>query len=281
MKVSPSMLKTFGDCALQGKYKYVDRLPDDQTGSSAHWGTSLHHAAEMFIKGSLDKDAAVREFTEYYDSVTPDYWNRRTSYTNQKDTGKRVIEDYVDNYNWERRTPIAAEHRFMVDIGEHQISGIVDLIDVWDDPIELIITDLKSGARPKGGAIGMQLNVQFTSYIYASLKKEFWTGYPGQEDKYPGMPNGEALFEAFQDVPRKGIWYDLKKNQEVDVGPRGEQDFGRLYRIIEQIDRAIEYEVFVPSVNADWCEYCFVKDTLCPVIPEGLFEQSVEIGQKS
>ena len=260
MKFSPSKIRAFGDCALNAKFKYVDNLPT-KTGSSAHWGTSLHHALEQFAI-TEDIDLAIEEFIKYYDSVTPDYWNRRTNYTGQKDMGKRILEDFAETDRWTHNVPVGAEFRFMVDIGEHQLSGIIDLLEVTKDLSEVIITDYKSGARPN--LDNLHLNIQMTAYDFASKQKEFWTGYPGQEDKYPGVPNGEEIYEKLIDVPRKVIWYDLKKNQAVDVGPRGDRDYARMYRAMEQIARAIEHEVFIPSISGDNCGWCDFQD-ICPV----------------
>ncbi len=268
MKFSPSQIKAFGECALQAKFKYVDRLPT-KLGSSAHWGTSLHQALEHYVDHQ-DVQKAIEEFVEYYSSVTPDYWNRRTSFTGHVDTGKKILEDFADSNKWDDRIPIAAEHRFMVDIGDHQLSGIVDLLDVSSDLSELRIVDYKSGARPTKE--NLYLNVQFTAYLYASEQKEFWTGYPGQTDRYPGLPNGEELYELFLTKKRKGIWYDLKKNEEIDVGPRAFRDYARLYRAMEMIALAIENEVFIPSISAQTCGFCDFQD-ICPVY----FENELEI----
>jgi hypothetical protein len=587
VKFSPSKIRAFGECALQAKFKYVDNLPT-KTGSSAHWGTSLHHALEHYTNNE-DIDEAIQEFIDYYDSITPDYWNRRTSYTAQKDMGKRILEDFADSSKWTDNLPIAAEYKFMVDVGDHQLSGIVDYLDVtrdfsalriidykglaldtplptptgwttmgqveegddligsngetckvlyksavhrnptyvmkfedgseiicdhehrwnvisgreekaktlttkeileslrspngqrqhrivnaaplslpeaslpihpyvlgywlgdgkhtsseitsaegetWDNissfgyatgsdtgsnlnsetrtvygisaelrslglrgnkhvPIQYLRSSLQqrldllrgmmdsdgnynkirkqavfvntnkrladavfelaaslgfkpskwSGKYSGFGVSGTQyriqftptaslnpfmlsrkanlvrashpvtatrrvikdvipvdtvetqcigvdspdqtylcgqamipthnsgmrpnldnlyLNIQFTAYDYASWQKEFWTGYPGQKDKYPGLPNGQGIWEALQDVPRQGIWYDLKKNQEIDVGPRGEKDYARMYRAMEQIARAVEHEVYVPSISGDTCGFCDFQD-ICPV----------------
>lgn len=261
------MIKSYGECALQARFKYIDRLPT-KLGSSAHWGTSLHLALEHYVDHQ-DIQKAIEEFVTYYDSVTPDYWNKRTSYTGQLDMGKKILEEFADSYKWDDRVPIAQEHRFMVDIGEHQLSGIVDLLEVSEDFTELRIVDWKSGARPTKE--NLYLNVQFSAYLFASEQKEFWTGYPGQEDRYPGLPNGEELYETLVDAKRRGIWYDLRKNEEIDVGKREFKDYARLYRAMEMIAKAVEHEVYVPSISAATCGFCDFQE-ICPVYFENRLE---------
>lgn len=260
MKFSTSMIKEFGTCALRGKFRYIDGLPD-QTGSSAVFGSAVHAGLEAFHLGA-DLAEAQRVFLDYLDNNEPDYWNRRTTYTGFKSKGLQMIEDYVSARRWSESTILAAEMRFMVDMGEHQLSGIVDYLEVPDDMSYLKIGDLKSGKKPNMD--NLHLDLQFSVYDWASRQPEFWMGYKGQEDKYPGLPNGEELYEIFKDVPRKLVWYDLRGNREIDVGERTERDYGRLYRCCEQIARAVEYEVFIPTVNGDNCTWCSYQD-VCPV----------------
>jgi len=122
----------------------------------------------------------------------PDYWNRMTSFTGYMDKGPKMIADYIDQRKWATGKIIASEKRFMVDFGEHQLSGIIDYMELAHDHSELHIGDLKTGARPIMDAL--YLNIQMTTYHWATLQKEFWTGYPGEEDKYSGFENGEELY---------------------------------------------------------------------------------------
>ena len=78
------------------------------------------------------------------------------------------------------------------------------------------------------------------------------------------MINGEELWERFKDIPRKTIWYDLKKNQDVIIPPHNDLDYGRLYRSMEQISRAVDLEVFVPNISGDSCSWCSYQE-ICPV----------------
>lgn len=271
MKFSPSQFKTWSKCSLQGRYKYVEKLGEWSTGSSAHFGSSIHAGLELFHNGGTEEEA-IEEFLRYFHSIEPDYWNRTTSYTKFKDAGPKMIKEYIESYKWTTKVTLGVEFRFMVDFGEHQLSGIVDHLYTDPDYSKLVISDIKTGAKPNMDTL--HLDVQWTAYDWASRQKEFWCGYPGEEEKYTGLENGEELWEIFKEKPRENIWYDMRKNKPVNVGDRGELDYGRLYRLAEQVARAVEYEVFVPNISADSCTFCDFTD-ICPVY----FEKPVEINK--
>ena len=151
----------------------------------------------------------------------------------------------------------------MVDIGEHQVSGIVDAIELPHDHSSLDLIDFKTGRKPIMDAL--HLDIQFSLYLYASYQREFWEGHPDEPEKYSGIEDGSELFEYFQEIPRRGFWYDLKKGGDrIFVGDRTMRDFARLYRLMEQVARAVEYEVFIPTINQDTCTWCDHQD-ICPV----------------
>ena len=261
MRFSASMLKTWGSCSLKAKFNYLDKLPT-RTGSSAHMGSCVHLGCEMLHKGKTVGEA-VDAFVKEYNSIVPDYFNRNTDYDKLRIKGIEMVQAYAEALEWKKdHTFIAAEHSFMVNIGEHTLSGIVDYIEVPPQANKLVIGDLKTGYRPNRDTL--HLDLQFTAYDWASRQKEFWTGHPSDPERYPPIPNGEELYEEFKNAERELVWYDLKKQEEINVGARTERDYGRMYRCMEMIERAIDREVFVPSVSAEGCFFCDFQD-VCPV----------------
>ena len=260
MKFSASMLKTFQECALQAKFSYMDQRPQ-QTGSAALFGSTVHEAIDMYHNGHTEEQC-VAYFIDFMNNNEPDYWNRRTTLSGYLDQGVTMIREYVKSRQWSDTEVIASEFRFMVDIGEHQFSGIIDSLMLPNDHSALYIVDNKTGKRPILDAL--YLNIQFTGYHWATYQKEFWCGYPGQEDKYSGFENGEELWEYFKDIPREGYWLDLKKMEYIYVGPRGPLDFARMYRLMEQVSRAIELDACIPTIDESTCTWCPYQD-VCPV----------------
>jgi len=112
-----------------------------------------------------------------------------------------------------------------------------------------------------------------TVYSYATTQREFWVGNGAD---YPGLPDGEAMFEQLADVDRRSIWYHLWNGAEIDAGTRGDADFGRLYRVCNEIERAIELDVFVPDISGETCIFCPYVKPCCGVeipSPDELIEQ--------
>lgn len=261
MKFSASMMKKWSSCSLAGYFQYVEKLPT-QSGSAAVYGSALHKGLEDFNNGATEEEA-IQAFYDYMESNPPDYWNRRTTYTGYMDSGPKIIEDYIEKDKWSSDILIGTEKRFMVDMGDHQLSGIIDYLKIPKDHSKLIIGDYKSSGK-KPNADSLRHDLQMTSYHYAVQQKEFWCGYPGQEDKYAGFENGEELYEHFKSMPIDVYWYHLRTNEAIHVGERSMADYAKLYRIMEMIAKAIELEVFVPTINGDNCTMCDFQE-VCPV----------------
>lgn len=102
-----------------------------------------------------------------------------------------------------------------------------------------------------------------TIYAYASMQPEFWMGF---DDEYPGMDDGELLYNTFAGMPRLPYWVNLVSGKEIMAGERDMNDFLRLHRLCDEVEKAIDREVFMPTISGDscyWCPYsddCFAVD---------------------
>jgi RecB family exonuclease len=276
MKVSASLLKTWMKCSLQARYKYIESLPD-KSNAAAAFGSAVHIALELY-NNVHDVDVAERAFLEMWDNpdefdLAIDVWPPRTSFGAYRERGVDFIRKYHEENKWVKKEIIATEHRFCVPLGDHFVSGIIDVIEVPDKTTTLKIIDFKSGYRPNSQ--GLNHDVQFSTYLYAPTQKEFWCGSDEDRKKYTGFPNGEELWERFQSYETVGIWYDLRNTKEYHVGPRDQSDYDKLLMCIEQIARAIELEVFVPDISGDSCGLCSYRD-ICPLFSSRKELQSVE-----
>lgn len=261
MKFSPSMIQTWMKCGLQAKYKYVDKLEEKGTNAAAEYGTAIHASLEHFnITGK--EDEALEMFNTYWEQVIVDPEVRlpaRTTFASYRDKGFKMLNGYFEARKWADDIVIGQEVRFHVPFGRHTISGIVDKVSVIPGET-LKVTDYKTGYRPNATNLGQ--NIQFTSYLYAAQQKEFWVGEEGS-DKYVGFPNGEQLFEEYSKLNFEGVWLDLRNGKEYNVGPRGTADYVRLHRCLDQIELAMEKQVFVPDISGDTCTFCAFQDR-CP-----------------
>jgi hypothetical protein len=115
------------------------------------------------------------------------------------------------------------------------------------------------------------LDIQFTIYMYASLQKEFWCGYPGEPD-FPGLPNGEFTYEALKDMPRRAIWSHLWTQQELDAGDRDDDDYMRLYRLANEIEKADAAQIHVPRIG-EACGLCDFQQACGISIPTSVSDE--------
>ena len=159
--------------------------------------------------------------------------------------------------------------------GNHLLSGIIDNLLYDKSQDILLICDLKTGARPNKD--NLHASLQFTSYDWATRKDEFWTGYPPEIDKYWGVSDGSERLEQFRDTKRLGVWFDLRNAKEYPVGQRTEQDFLRMLRLCDQIELAIERDVYVPTITGDTCKFCAYKDVCSVYVSSDLSGEEVEL----
>lgn len=269
MKFSPSLLKAFMGCSLQYKFK-KEGHPDLQN-AAASFGTAVHQALELY-NNTQDLDAALYNFRYTWDNpeefgITPQFYFPRTNYGYYRERGVEFIKNYAESYQWVDRDILATEHRFCVDIGNHQLSGIVDILETEKGSKQLKVVDLKTGQRPNTKKLNF--DVQFTAYMWAAQQRQFWCGYEPEIDKYPGFDDGEAMYEKYKDYTVVGVWYDLRKADEYPVGPREPGDYQKLYRCLDMIAHAVEQEAYVPDISGDTCGICSYAD-ICPlyVIPD-------------
>lgn len=257
MRLRQSTLKRWINCPLQAHLDEVIIQPRRVNGKAV-FGTIVHHCLEQY-NGGKPVEACVELFRELWDKPStiteePTYWPKYTTYGGLRTKGVEIIQEYDLKNRWESRQVICSEQRFLVPFGDHELEGTIDHIETRKSgkgSKTLRIVDFKTNSK-KPTFVDLRLNIQFTVYIYATMQEEFWVG---NGPDYPGIPGGEKLFQQLQNSPRRGIWYHLMLNQEVDAGGRDDDDFLRLYRLITQIERAQEAQVFVPHIG-EACTFC-------------------------
>lgn len=260
MRLSASRLQTWMDCSLKARFKYLDKLPDVDTAHAA-FGVCVHHGLEIY-DNTLDVERAVAAFLETWAEPerlgrSIEYWPPRTTYGGLRKTGEKCIRDYHERCQWKERTVLATEHKFCVPLGRHTLIGYVDLLQVTEARKGKVLEFRDHKTASKVPTLGAhRVNIQGTVYWYATTRPEFWLGYGPNITEYPPMENGEFYWEMYGDMPRQGIWHYVRSGKEVDIGPRGQDDFLRMYRVANEIERALEHGVFVPNLSGTSCELC-------------------------
>jgi len=269
MKFSPSLMKSFQSCNL--RYKLAKDHPDtiEPQSAAASYGTLVHKCIEMHLLGR-----PIEDTLEFFNTVwtnpevmgiVPDYYPARTSHGSYRKKGSEAILGFYEEHRWLDRELLATEFRFCFPYGSHFISGIIDVLEYDPTTDTLYIIDLKTGARPN--ADNLRFDLQFLSYDLAVQQKEFWCGYEPEIEKYTGFSNGEGLFDRFRDSTRETVWYDLRNAKEYVVGKHAQRDYDRLLMLCDQIEKAIELDVFVPNITGDSCKWCAFTD-ICPSFVE-------------
>jgi len=264
-----SLITTWMSCALQARFQSIDNLPRRQH-ARATFGTCVHFALELYSNNG-DVDAAVEAFTQVWEKpetlgVAPDIWPKYMTYGGWREKGIKLIIDYHDRIRWENREVIGSEVKFLVPFGDHELTGTVDLLESRKNSsgkLLLRVVDFKTNSKAPT-KYNLRYNIQFTTYVWASMQPEFWMG---NGPDYPALPGGLLLYERFKEIPRRGIWFHLQTNKEIDAGPRDDEDFIRLYRVCEEIDKAITHNVFVPNISGDSCGFCDYTEPCGLAIP--------------
>lgn len=259
-RFSASKINLWMSCPLKAHFRYDLKLPTEK-GAKAVYGSAIHSALDMFHRTN-DVSQARARFIDYWENPETygdriDYWETGITFPQAKADGLELIEWYASRSAWNPSKLICSERKFLVPFGEHELTGYVDFVE-WTnskDGKRLEVVDLKTGYRPPQYAL--RSNIQFTVYVYATMQPEFWLG---NGVHFPPLPEGERMWEEFANVPRRPVWYDLKGKRRWDCGPRGDDDFMRLYRVVKEIANAQEKEVWVPKISHDSCGFCDYAD---------------------
>lgn len=248
MQVSPSRLKVFGDCAQQYQYKYLLELEGDQYSAHTTLGSVFHYAIEVYEQYDNDIDLAVKTFRYYWNHVDEldlriDYYPPRTNHQGLEDHGAQMLERYHALSPWKGGILLGTEIYFEVPLGHHTLRGIIDKLFLRRQAKEIQVIDFKTGTRVPQK---LRHNLQFTSYMYATTRPEFWLQVPGWED----------FWEKSIDYKRVGQWYHARNNKMFNAGYRNDLDYRRLRHAVDQMERAIEAEVFPLTIEGAVCGWC-------------------------
>lgn len=271
MRFSASRLKLWMGCPLAAHYRYDEGLPTRPNGRTV-FGTVMHSALEHY-NNSGDYDSTVAKFKADWlnPPVEPEWWPRSTSYAKLRTKGLEILESMRNHYRFQDRVVLGAEVKFLVPFGDHELTGFIDLVETRRSGTGrelLTVVDYKTQTKPPTTA-ELVLDTQMTAYLWAVSQREFWCGVKGDPD-FPGLENGEWLWETIgRDMPKRAVWFGLWTGKELDAGPRKDEDFGRLYRVCEQIERAVAADVYVPKIGSQ-CEICDYVEPCSMEIPVAL-----------
>ena len=186
-----SKIKSYLECPLVYKYKYMDGLKEGLVPASS-LGVSIHRALEAYHARSNDPS----EILSYYD----DSW-LGAGYKSAGEQmewylkGKKMLEDYAEAEYSRKTTVDSTEREFIFTQGEWTLRGKIDRIDKHPDGSWEVI-DYKTGTD-------VDLSVPVTDSlqlgIYALGAQRAWNMKSGRASFYFIAFNQKlsAPFEAF------------------------------------------------------------------------------------
>lgn len=251
------------ECSLQARYRYQDNLPR-RNNAWAGFGSIIHECLQYYYDSRGNYAGAVKMFLRIWNHPAKnghpiDDWPKGTSFEKLLGRGLGILKQVHESHRWQDFTVIATEAKFLVPFGQHELTGFIDLLGLEKSGTgtELLkVTDFKTGTRVPTLA-QLALDVQMSCYLYAVTQREFWVGVEGNPD-FPGIQNGEWLWETVgKGITTRAIWWGVHVGKQIDAGPRTEKDFQRLYRVCDEIEKAIKADVHVPKISdaCTWCEY--------------------------
>lgn len=255
MKVRQSDLKQFGNCARSYYYSHVLGLGESLAGSLTVLGTVWHYAVDVYENYDHDLDLAKRTFVHYWEHPEQlgeriDFWHRSTTHMGLRKRGLAMLDSYHELAPWRQGVLLGTEVRFEVPIGDHVLEGTIDKLWYRPGQKKIEVIDFKTGSVVPEK---LRYNIQFTAYCYATERPEFWQYVPGFEDSY----------EEFAGWERTGWWYHARNNKMFSAGKRQAFDYQRLLLAVNEMDNALQANVFPLDIRGDSCGWCPFVDEIC------------------
>jgi len=275
--VHQSDISAWGRCPAAFGYKRAGwREP---ILSATAFGSVVHHALLVFerarAEGELHELAvrkAVETFIWYWNPLNieaicepVEIWLPRQGFSELRSRGITAIEKFAELVRFDDAELLGTEFGFMVpidgtwddELGEpHILAGSIDRLKaaMYRRYPVIGIDDYKTGKEYRY----LRQNLQFTAYCYASTKKEFWTGWRG-EDGF-GEERGTQLYERFKGAARRGTWINMRQLKFQDAGWRGPDDYKRFALSVQQITASMQADIYPMTISGEVCTFCSFRD---------------------
>jgi putative RecB family exonuclease len=172
--LSPSRVSSFQDCALAFRFSAIDHLPEPSSVPAVR-GTLVHAALERLFALEPGERTAERARTCLDDAHVelrddPEYVGLVVLLVEALHVrAQELLENYFRLEDPTAITPIGIELRLSAPLGDLELRGIIDRLELDADG-GLVVTDYKTGAAPRQqfeqGRLG---GVQFYSFLCEEL----------------------------------------------------------------------------------------------------------------
>lgn len=159
-KISESKANTFKECRYKFKVKYVDKIPELETGDGAmQFGSYIHKILEDGVNATTYQELeAIAESVKANYTFNPSYNSKL----------KPCLENFL-KFNAKLTNTIATEHQFEIKLGKSVIfNGVIDRL-IGGDNGDILVIDYKTSKNEKSKADLYQDN-QLKGYTFAVSK---------------------------------------------------------------------------------------------------------------
>ncbi|MGB2578729.1 DNA helicase-2/ATP-dependent DNA helicase PcrA [Elusimicrobium simillimum] len=224
-----SKVKTYLECPLLYKYKYVEGKRDGLVPASS-LGVSIHRTLEEYHKRSNDPSEIIRYYNNCWLGAGYSSAAEQMEYYLK---GKKMLEAY-EQAEYERKTVVdSTEREFIFEHGRWTFRGKIDRTDLWPDGSWEVI-DYKTGPEFDEN---YDVRSSLQMGIYAVGARRAWN-----------MKKGKASIYHVA----------VGKVQSADFDAFNEEE---ILKTFIEVGKKIEMVSFEPNTNH--CEHC-AFNTRCP-----------------
>jgi putative RecB family exonuclease len=153
--LSPSRVSSFQDCALAFRFSAIDHLPEPSSLPAVR-GTLVHAALERLFaleSGERTPERAAACLVDAHDELLSDPEYVGLGLDADGDAAlltraQELVENYFRLEDPRGITPIGIELRLEAPLGDLNLRGIIDRLELDEDG-GLVVTDYKTGAAPR------------------------------------------------------------------------------------------------------------------------------------
>ncbi|MBI4234735.1 UvrD-helicase domain-containing protein [Candidatus Peregrinibacteria bacterium] len=234
--LSYSQIDTFRTCPLQYNYKYVLKIPL-QDSHTLSFGSSVHETLrEFYQRLKTGKKVSVELMEELYEkSWQPFGYESVEQEKSKKEKGLEILKNFYEKNKNPWVIPAFLEKNFFLRVGEYAISGRIDRIDKLEDGTYEVI-DYKTGRFKKTQNLKKDLQLS----IYAL-----------------------AIKEVFGFTASKLSLYYLEDNVKVSTA-RSDEDMKNVAIEFEEMIGGMQKSDFMPTPG-EMCNFCPFR-LICPAV---------------
>ncbi len=232
--LSFTALSTYKTCPLKYKYQFILNIPTKQS-KALSFGNTIHECLKEFHQIKLVRPISIQELFEIYKNKWQPYgYDDRENQIEYYKAGIELLTNYYNKYNDAVIKPVVIEKMFKFRMGDIDLSGKIDRIDLLEDGKYEII-DYKTGKAKTEKEV--RADDQLT--VYALAAKEFFN----------------------YDVEKLTYYYVEGDNRMSTE--RTESDFDRLKSDVKDVVEKMRKNDFIATPSAKNCMFCDFSE-ICP-----------------